>query len=395
MMGLLDKCHNYTDAEDVRSMGLYPYFRPISSEQDAEVVMDGKRVLMLGSNSYLGLTNDPRVKEAAIEAIRRFGTGCAGSRFLNGTLDIHIELEEKLARFVGKEAALLYSTGFMVNQGVISTLVGRGDYVFTDRLDHASIVDGARLAFGRALRFRHNDMDELEQRLSSCPREAGKLIVVDACSVLDGDIARLPEIVELAERYNAEVMVDDAHAIGVLGPNGEGTAAHFGLTDRVALIMGTFSKSLASIGGFVAGDRVVIDYLKHHSRALIFSASLPPASVAAVSCALDILISEPERRENLWRNTHFMQSELRRLGFDVGNTETPIIPVVVGDMLTCFKMCRMLQDEGVFVNPVVPPAVEPNRCLIRVSFMATHTIEELSFAVKKFEYVGKKLGVIK
>jgi len=395
MMGLLDKCHNYTDAEDVRSMGLYPYFRPISSEQDAEVVMDGKRVLMLGSNSYLGLTNDPRVKEAAIEAIRRFGTGCAGSRFLNGTLDIHIELEEKLARFVGKEAALLYSTGFMVNQGVISTLVGRGDYVFTDRLDHASIVDGARLAFGRALRFRHNDMDELEQRLSSCPREAGKLIVVDGVFSMDGDIARLPEIVELAERYNAEVMVDDAHAIGVLGPNGEGTAAHFGLTDRVALIMGTFSKSLASIGGFVAGDRVVIDYLKHHSRALIFSASLPPASVAAVSCALDILISEPERRENLWRNTHFMQSELRRLGFDVGNTETPIIPVVVGDMLTCFKMCRMLQDEGVFVNPVVPPAVEPNRCLIRVSFMATHTIEELSFAVKKFEYVGKKLGVIK
>ncbi|MCD6098278.1 aminotransferase class I/II-fold pyridoxal phosphate-dependent enzyme [bacterium] len=394
-MGLLDKCHNYTDAEDVRSMGLYPYFRPISSEQDAEVVMDGKRVLMLGSNSYLGLTNDPRVKEAAIEAIRRFGTGCAGSRFLNGTLDIHIELEEKLARFVGKEAALLYSTGFMVNQGVISTLVGRGDYVFTDRLDHASIVDGARLAFGRALRFRHNDMDELEQRLSSCPREAGKLIVVDGVFSMDGDIARLPEIVELAERYNAEVMVDDAHAIGVLGPNGEGTAAHFGLTDRVALIMGTFSKSLASIGGFVAGDRVVIDYLKHHSRALIFSASLPPASVAAVSCALDILISEPERRENLWRNTHFMQSELRRLGFDVGNTETPIIPVVVGDMLTCFKMCRMLQDEGVFVNPVVPPAVEPNRCLIRVSFMATHTIEELSFAVKKFEYVGKKLGVIK
>lgn len=395
MMSLLDKCHNYSDADDVRSMGLYPYFRPISSEQDAEVVMDGKRVLMLGSNSYLGLTNDPRVKEAAIEAIRRFGTGCAGSRFLNGTLDIHIELEEKLARFVGKEAALLYSTGFMVNQGVISTLVGRGEYVLTDRLDHASIVEGARLAFGKMLKFRHNDMEELERKLASCPHESGKLIVVDGVFSMDGDIAMLPDIVELAEKYNAEVMVDDAHAIGVLGPNGDGTAAHFGLTDRVALIMGTFSKSLASIGGFVAGDRVVIDYLKHHSRALIFSASLPPASVASVSCALDILINEPERRENLWRNTHFMQSELRRLGFDVGNTETPIIPVLVGDMLTCFRMCRMLQEEGVFVNPVVPPAVEPNRCLIRVSFMATHTIDELSFAVRKFEYVGKKLGVIK
>ena len=392
---LLRKCIEFTEADRVKQMGLYPYFRPITTGQHTWVTLEnGKKVLMMGSNSYMGLTDDPRVIEAAIEAVKKYGTGCAGSRFLNGTLVIHKELEEELADFVGKEAALLYSTGFMVNQGVISTLVGKGEYIITDKLDHASIIDGARLSMGKMVRFRHNDMNHLEQVLAKLPRDAGKLIVVDGIFSMDGDIAKLPEIVELAEKYNAVVMSDDAHALGVLGPNGEGTPAHFGLTDRVEIIMATFSKSLASVGGFVAASWDIINYLQHHSRALIFSASPPPAAVAAAKKALEIIKTEPWRRERLWEITHFMQKEIKGMGYDIGVSETPIIPIIVGDFLTVLKMNKMLEDEGVFVNPVVPPAVQPNQSLIRLSFMATHTDEDLEFALEKLRKVGKALGII-
>jgi 8-amino-7-oxononanoate synthase len=384
----------YKEPEKVMAMGIYPYFRPIESEQDTEVIIQGKRLLMFGSNSYMGLTNHPKVKEAAAEAVRKYGTGCAGSRFLNGTLDLHIRCEEEIAQFVGKEAALLYSTGFQVNQGVISTLVGRDDYVLLDKLNHASIVDGARLSFGRTLRFKHNDMAGLEEALQQVPYEKGKLIVADGVFSMDGDILNLPETVRLAEKYNAMIMIDDAHAIGVLGEKGSGTSSHFGLTDKVDLIMGTFSKSLASLGGFVASDKATISYLKHHSRALIFSASPTPASVAAVLAALHIIQSEPERIRKLWDNTHRMAGGLRALGYDLGNSTTPIIPVLVGEDLKCFQMCRALQDEGVFVNPVITPAVEPGRALLRVSLMATHSFEQIDRALEKFEIVGRRLGVI-
>jgi 8-amino-7-oxononanoate synthase len=384
----------YHDAERVQAMGIYPYFRAIEHEQDTEVVIQGKKLLMFGSNSYMGLTTHPRVKEAAAKAILKYGTGCAGSRFLNGTLDIHIECEEKIAKFIGKEAALLYSTGFQVNQGVISTLVGRDDYVLLDKLDHASIVDGARLSFGKTIRFKHNDMDGLDEALRQVPKDKGKLIVVDGVFSMDGDIIDLPVVVRLAEEHHASIMVDDAHGIGVLGERGSGTASHFGLTDKVDMIMGTFSKSLASLGGFVASDQATINYLKHNSRALIFSASPPPSNVAAVMAALDIIQSEPERIQRLWNNTHRMVGNLRSIGYDLGNSTTPILPVHVGDDLMCFKMCRALQDEGVFVNPVITPAVEPGRALLRVSLMATHTFEQIDQAVEKFEKVGKRLGVI-
>ena len=392
---LLDKCVNFDDADKVKSLGLYPYFRPIATGQHNWVKLaDGKKVLMMGSNSYMGLTDDPRVVEAAIDAVKKYGTGCAGSRFLNGTLTIHKELEEELADFVGKESALLYSTGFMVNQGVISTLVGKGEYVITDKLDHASIIDGARLAYGEMVRFRHNDMNHLETVLKKLPFDVGKLIIVDGVFSMDGDIAKLPEIVQLAEKYNMVVMSDDAHAFGVLGPKGDGTAAHFGITDKVDLIMATFSKSLASIGGFVASSRDVIDYLQHNSRALIFSASPPPAAVGAARKALEIIKSEPWRRERLWEITKYMQNEIKSMGFDIGLTETPIIPIIVGGFMTVLKMNKMLEDEGVFVNPVVPPAVQPNQSLIRLSFMATHTDDDLNFALEKLHKVGKELDII-
>ncbi len=388
------KIRDYKDAERVIATGLYPYFRPIESEQDTEVSIQGKRLLMFGSNSYMGLTNDPRVKEAAAKAVAKYGTGCAGSRFLNGTLDIHIECEAKIARFVGKEGSLLYSTGFQVNQGVISALVGRDDYVLLDKLDHASIVDGARLSYGKTLRFKHNNMAGLEEALLQVPIEKGKLIVADGVFSMDGDIIDLPATVRLADKYNAMVMIDDAHGIGVLGEKGSGTASHFGLTNKVDLIMGTFSKSLASLGGFVASDNVTISYLKHNSRALIFSASPSPANVAAVMAALDIIQSEPERIRKLWDNTHRMANGLKGLGYDLGNSTTPILPVAVGDDLKCLQLCRGLQDEGVFVNPVLSPAVEPGHSLLRVSLMATHTFEQIDRALDKFDRVGKNLGVI-
>ena len=392
-MKLVDKVRAFTAAREVEAMGLYPYFRPIESEQGTVVTILGQEVLMLGSNNYLGLTNHPEVKAAAIEAVERFGTGCAGSRFLNGTLSIHLELEEKLAEFIGKEAVLLYSTGFQVNQGVISPLVGRGSFVIYDRLDHASIIDGCRLAFGRMVNFNHNDMDSLREVLSNCA-DSPKLIIVDGVFSMEGDIAKLPEIVALAEEFEAEVMVDDAHSIGVLGPKGDGTAAHFGLNDKVDLIMGTFSKSLASIGGFIAGNEDFIHFLKHNSRALIFSASPPPASVASVLKALEIIQREPERIGRLWENTERLQEGLKELGFDTRNSETPIIPVLVGDNLRVFKMCKRLQEEGVFVNPVVSPAVPSGDQLIRLSLMSTHTFEQIDFALEKIGAVGRELGLI-
>ena len=393
-MRIIDKVKLFTAAREAEAMGVYPYFRPIESEQGTIVTILGKDVLMLGSNNYLGLTNHPEVKKAAQEAIDVFGTGCAGSRFLNGTLSIHLELEEKLAEFMGKEAVLLYSTGFMVNQGVIYTLVERDSYVVCDRLNHASIIDGARLAFGKMLKYDHNDMNSLRQVLTNAKADAPKLIVTDGVFSMEGDIANIPEIVKLAKEFNAELMVDDAHSIGVLGPNGDGTGAHFGLNGEVDLVMGTFSKSLASIGGFIAGSEDFIHYLKHHSRALIFSASPPPSAVASVLKALEILQKEPERREKLWANTKRLHQGCKQLGFNTHNAETPIIPVIIGDNMKVFMMCKRLNEEGVFVNPVVSPAVPPGDQLIRLSLMSTHTFEQIDFALDKFEKVGRALEII-
>ncbi|MCK5833314.1 pyridoxal phosphate-dependent aminotransferase family protein [bacterium] len=394
-MSIFDKCYRFDESENIKKAGLYPYFREIDSEQDTWITLKGgKRVLMLGSNSYMGLTNHPEVIEAAVEATRKLGTGCAGSRFLNGTLKIHRELEEELADFIGSEAALIYSTGYQTNLGTISALVGRKDFLLTDKFDHASIYDGARLALGKALRFNHNDISDLEEKLSSIPIERNKLIVVDGIFSMEGDIAKLPQICELAEKYGADIFVDDAHSIGVLGPNGEGTATHFGLSERVNLTMGTFSKSLASLGGFLAADAKTIEYLKHKSRALIFSASPSPANVAAARASLKIIKREPERREKLWRNTHFMLDGFKEMGFNIGNAETPIVSLHVGNIEKAFLMSKMLEDRDIFINPIIPPATPPGDCLIRVSFMATHNLKDLSFALEAFRDIGRKLGVI-
>lgn len=376
----------FTTPNEVRALGMYPFFRAIESDQDTEVIIEGKKVLMMGSNNYLGLTNHPEVKEAAILAVQTFGTGCAGSRFLNGTLIIHEQLEEELAQFARKEAALLFSTGFQVNQGVISALVGRDSSVIIDRSDHASIIDGCRLAFGKTVKYGHNDMEDLERVLSGLKGVNG-LIVVDGVFSMEGDIANLPEIVRLAEKYDCDVMVDDAHSLGVLGPGGRGTAAHFDIEDRVDLIMATFSKSLASIGGFVAGDLTVIDYLKHNSRSLIFSASPPPASVASARAALKVIQREPERIEQLWNNTRHLWDGLKSINVSIGNSQTPIVPVLIGDFMNAFRVCRRLQDEGVFVNPVMPPAVPPGRSLIRLSVMSTHTFEQIDHTVEILDKV--------
>jgi 8-amino-7-oxononanoate synthase len=391
---LFAKVANYKSAAEVRALGLYPYFRTITSAQDTEVMIGGQRVLMLGSNSYLGLTNHPKIKEAAIAAVAKYGTGCAGSRFLNGTLDIHLELEQELARLVNKEAVLLYSTGFQVNLGVISALVGKGDYVLGDKSNHASIVEGCLLSPGHFLRFPHKDLDALETRLQNLRPEAGKLVVVDGVFSMEGDIIQLPELCRIAHRYGAAVMVDDAHAIGVLGKRGAGTASHFGLESQVDLVMGTFSKSLASLGGFIAAGADTIDYLKHHSRPLIFSASMSPANAAAVLAALHIMMEEPERIAQLWTNTERMKKGLIRLGYDLGDSETPILPVYVRNLMSVFQLCKQLQEEGVFVNPVVSPAVPAGCELIRISLMATHTEKQIDFALEKLGIVGKRLGVI-
>ncbi|MEO1627728.1 MAG: aminotransferase class I/II-fold pyridoxal phosphate-dependent enzyme, partial [Bacteroidota bacterium] len=352
-------------------------------------------VLMFGSNSYLGLTNHPKLKEASKQAIDKYGSGCAGSRFLNGTLDLHLELEEKLAKFVGKDEALVFSTGYQVNLGVISSLTNRQDRILLDEMDHACIIDGARLSFAKTQKFRHNDMESLEKALQRIEKDRLKLIAVDGVFSMEGDIARLPEIVKLARKYDANVMVDDAHGLGVLGEFGKGTANHFGLTDEVDLIMGTFSKSLASIGGFIAADHATINFLKHHARSLIFSASIAPANAASVIAALELIESEPERIKKLWENTHFAVRELRNLGFDVGHTETPIIPIYVRDNFKTFKLTRMLLEEGVFVNPVITPAVKPEDTLIRFSLMATHSIEQIEQALEKIEKVSRILEIPK
>ncbi len=393
-MDIFDKCYNFTDAEEVKEMGIYPYFRAISSGQDTEVMVDGKKMIMIGSNNYLGLTSHPKVKEAALEAVKKYGSGCSGSRFLNGTLVIHEELERRLAKFMRKEAAQVFSTGFLTNLGTISTLVNRKDHVIIDRSDHASIVDACRLCFGNVIKFKHNDMSDLKRVLSSCENKAGKLIVVDGVFSMEGEIANLPEIVSLAKQYNARVMVDDAHAIGVLGEHGRGTAEYFNLEDEVDIVMGTFSKSFASIGGFIVSSERVINYIRHFSRALIFSASPPPAAVAACLAALDIIESEPERRERLWEITRRMHKEFKALGFNIGNSQTPIIPIYIGDDIKTFQFWKMLSDEGIFTNPIISPAVSPGSQLLRTSYTATHTDEQLDKVLEVFEKVGKKMGVI-
>lgn len=393
-MDLFAKCFKDTRAEEVQKAGLYPYFHPISSSLGTEVMMDGKKLLMIGSNNYLGLVSHPKVKEAAAQAALKYGSGCTGSRFLNGTLDLHIELERRLAKFVNKEAALAFSTGFQTNLGTISVLVGKGDYVIADRGDHASIVDGCRLAFGKTVKFLHNDTSDLCRILSNIDPEAGKLIVVDGVFSMEGDIAKLPEVVRLAKKHKARLMVDDAHAIGVLGPHGRGTAEHFGLEKEVDLIMGTFSKSFASLGGFIAGERPVIEFIKHFSRELIFSASMPPSAVAAVIAALDLIETEPERRERLWEITRRMHKELKGLGFNIGVTETPIVPVYIGEDLDAFKFWRALLDEGIFANAIISPAVPKGEALIRTSYTATHTDEQLDFVLETFQKLGKAFGII-
>lgn len=391
---LQNRIATYTAAKEARKQGIYPYFRPIESGQDTEVTIHGKRVLMFGSNSYLGLTNHPRIKAAAQQAIEKYGTGCAGSRFLNGTLDIHIELERRIAAFVNKPSALIFSTGFQVNLGVMSSLTGRNDYLILDEYDHASIYDGTRLSFSRVIKYGHNDMDDLARRLAVLPEEAIKLIVVDGIFSMEGDIAKLPEIVAIAERYGATVIVDDAHSIGVIGEKGSGTASHFNLNQEVDIITGTFSKSLASLGGFVASDEDTIDFLKHHARSLIFSASMTPASVASVIAALDIIENEPEHMERLWRNTRYALNLLREEGFDIGDTESPIIPIYVRDNEKTFTITRMLLDQGIFVNPVVSPAVPPDSTLLRFSLMATHTFAQIEEAVEKLTRAFSQMGVL-
>ncbi len=379
--------------EKARELGAYPYFRSIESAQDTEVIIEGKKVLMFGSNAYLGLTNHPKIKEAAKQAIDDYGTGCAGSRFLNGTLDLHLELERRLAAFVGKDAALVFSTGFQVNLGVVSSLTGRNDYILLDEFNHASIIDGSRLSFSKVLKYRHNDMEDLERKISKLPAEAIKLIVVDGIFSMEGDIVKLPEIVAIAQRYGGSIMVDDAHSLGVIGERGAGTASHFGLTDQVDLIMGTFSKSLASLGGFIAADHETILYLKHHARSLIFSASMSPASVASTLAALDIIETEPEWMERLWTNTRYMTKLLLEEGFELGPTESPIIPIYVRDNYKTFLLTRSLQDKGIFVNPVVAPAVPADSTLIRLSVMATHTFPQIEEAVSKLSEAFKELQI--
>ncbi|MEZ4214931.1 MAG: aminotransferase class I/II-fold pyridoxal phosphate-dependent enzyme [Myxococcota bacterium] len=393
-MDVFAKCDRYTLSREVRAAGIYPYYRAISSAQDPVVTIDGEEVVMLGSNNYLGLTNHPEVKAAAIAALERYGTGCAGSRLLNGTLDIHVEMEERLAAFMRRDAVLSFSTGYQVNVGVLSCLLDRHDTAFLDNLDHASIIDGVRLSFGKALKFKHNDMEDLAEKLANSDPERGRIIVVDGIFSMEGDIAKLPDLVRLKKQYGARLMVDDAHGLGVLGDNGRGTGEHFGLEHEVDLVMGTFSKSLAAIGGFIAGGSQVVEYIKHHARAEIFSAAPPPASCAAVTKALEIIEREPERRKQLWENTEYMKRELEGLGFDTGVSNSPVIPMVVGDDLTAFTFAARLQDEGVFANPVITPAVPPGEAMIRTSYMATHRRPHLDRALEALEKVGKELGVL-
>ncbi len=392
-MDLFDKCYNFTEAKMAIAAGIYPYFLPLTGNEGTEAVFGNKRLIMCGSNNYLGLTVDPRVRQAAIEAIERFGTSCTGSRFLNGNLEFHEQLERELAEYVGKEAALVFSTGMQVNLGTISALVGRGDYVILDKEDHASIVDGALLSLGEVKRFAHNDLDDLERLLKRLPADKGKLVVVDGVFSMGGDLAPLDELVPLCKKYGARLMVDDAHGIGVTG-GGRGTAWQFGVTEGVDLIMSTFSKSFASLGGFVAGDEPVIHYIKHHARSLLFSASIPPSNAAAALAALKIMREEPERVKRLNEIGDYMRAGFKRLGFNIGNSVTPIIPVIIGDRMRTVMVWHALFQAGVFVNPVLTPAVPVGMDLLRTSYMATHTDEQLNRVLAVFEQVGKQMGLI-
>jgi 8-amino-7-oxononanoate synthase len=392
-MDVFDKCHNWTEAKDLMKTGFYPYFMPLDDTEGTEVTIGEKHLVMIGSNNYLGLTTHPHVRAAAIEATRQFGTSCTGSRFLNGTLAWHLDLEKRLAEYMEKEAALVFSTGYQANVGTISSLVGRGEYVITDKDDHASIVDGCRLSFGTLKRFRHNDMGDLARVLQSIPRQACKMVIVDGVFSMGGDIAPLPEIIALCKEYGARLMVDDAHSVGVLG-GGKGTAVHLGVNDGVDLVMGTFSKSFASLGGFIAGSEPVIHFIQHHARSLIFSASMPPGNVAAVSAALDVMIKEPERIERVNQLGDCMREEFRKMGFNTGQSQTPIIPIIIGDQNATFLTWRLLFEEGVYTNPVIPPAVPPNLSLLRTSYMATHTDEQMEFVLAKFARIGKMLDLI-
>ncbi len=393
-MDLFEKCGSFKAAREVEAMGLYPYFRKISSSPGTMVIAEGREVIMIGSNNYLGLTDHPKVKEAIHEAVDKYGSGCTGSRFLNGTLDIHVKLEEELAEFMVREAALVFSTGFQTNLGTISTLVGKDDTIFGDRSNHASIVDGCRLSFGEFKKYKHNDMTDLERLLEKNGDSGGKLIATDGVFSMEGDIADLPNIVSLASKYNARVMVDDAHSIGVLGNNGRGTAEHFGLESKVDIVMGTFSKSFASLGGFIVADEEIIHYIKHHSRALIFSASPPPAAVAAVRATLRILRSEPERRSRLWDITNRMHGEFRSMGFNIGATQTPIVPIIIGEDMKTFSFWKSLTEAGLFTNPIISPAVPPGQALIRTSYTATHTDDQLDRVLQVFHDVGRQFGII-
>lgn len=392
-MDLFDKCSQFTEARAMQALGLYPYFLPLEDTEGTEVIIDGRRVLMIGSNNYLGLTSDPRVRQAAIDAIGRFGTSCTGSRFLNGTLALHQELEARLATFMNKDAALVFSTGFQVNLGVISSLVGRGDVVVADKDDHASIVDGCLLALGELRRFSHNDLDHLSRVLEKIDQDTGILVVVDGVFSMGGDLAPLPEMIQICKKYNARLMVDDAHSIGVMG-GGRGTSAHYGVTDDVDLVMGTFSKSFASLGGFIAGDKDVIHYIQHHARSLIFSASMPASNVAAVLAALDIIETEPEHCERLWDVTERMRTGLKEMGFNTLASVTPIIPILVGEVEKTFLAWKMCFDKGLYTNAVISPAVPPDQCLLRTSYMATHTHEQIDRALNILGEVGRELDLI-
>lgn len=392
-MTLFDKCSEYTLAREVQAMGIYPYFWPIEETTATEARIGGEWRIMVGSNNYLGLTHHPAVLDAAQAAARRYGVGSTGSRFLNGTLDLHYELEAKLAAFFKKEAALVFTTGFQASLGTIAPLIGRNDHVFLDRLDHASLVDGARLGLGETHRYAHGDFDGLARQLARTPENAGRLVATDGVFSMEGSIADLPRLVAVSKAHNAKVLVDEAHALGVLGNDGAGTVSHFGLQDDVDLILATFSKSLASVGGVVAGPEDVVHYLRHHSRALIFTASMPPASVAGALAALDILQREPERRERLWRNTNCVASGLRSLGFDVGATQTPVIPVLIGDVMQSLSTWRALFDEGVFTHPIVPPAVPAHSCRIRVSMSAEHTDDQIERVLSAFEKVARTMSL--
>lgn len=394
-MDIFEKCRRFTRAKNFMAHGVYPYFMPLSSSQGPEVTVSGKKFLMMGCNNYLGLADDSRMKQASKDAIDRWGTGCAGSRFLNGTLDLHIEVEKKIAKFKQRESALLFSTGYQTNLGVVGCLATRGDVVIVDKWDHASIMDGGRLSWGETIRYRHNDMDHLDEVLSKIPKGRGKLIAVDGIFSMEGDIVNLPAVVTLAKKHKARVLLDDAHSTGVLGANGRGTCDHFGLNhDAVDVIVGTCSKAFASVGGFVVGSEEVLHFLQINSRSMIFSAALPPAPTAAISKAIDIIQEEPWRREQLHKNAERLRNGLRSMGFDIGPTESPIVPLIIGEDMDAFRFWRATFDAGIFTNPVISPAVPPGRALIRVTVMATHTFKQIDRALGIFEHYGRKMGAL-